>query len=57
MTRNKVQFQKGLSEAGFDAIYGTEEKCRAAVIASRWPNGFDCARLGNLVYETRHSCP
>jgi hypothetical protein len=41
MARNKVQFQKGLSEADFEAIYGTEEKCRAAVIASRWPNGFD----------------
>ena len=33
MARNKVQFQKGLSEAGFEAVYGTEEKCRAAVIA------------------------
>ena len=33
MARNKVQFQKGLSEAGFEALYGTEEKCRAVVIA------------------------
>ena len=41
MARNKVQFQKGLSEAAFEALYGTEEKCRAVVIASRWPNGFD----------------
>jgi hypothetical protein len=32
MARNKVQFRKGLSEAGFETIYGTEEKCRAAVI-------------------------
>jgi hypothetical protein len=31
MARNKVQFQKGLSEAGFEALYGTEEKCRAAI--------------------------
>ena len=29
MARNKVQFQKGLSEVGFEALYGTEEKCRA----------------------------
>jgi hypothetical protein len=42
MARNKVQFQKGLSEAGFDALYGTEAKCRAVVIASRWPKGFEC---------------
>ena len=38
MARNKVQFQKGLSEVGFDVLYGTEEKCRAVVTASRWPN-------------------
>ena len=46
MARNKVQFQKGLSEARFDVLYGTEEKCRAAVIASRWPNGFACPACG-----------
>ena len=46
MARNRVQFQKGLSEAGFDALYGTEEKCRAVVIASRWPNGFECPSCG-----------
>ena len=42
MARNKVQFQKGLSEAEFERRYGTEEQCREAVIASRWPNGFVC---------------
>jgi ribosomal protein L37AE/L43A len=50
MARNKVQFQKGLSEAGFEAVYGTEEKCRAAVIASRWPNGFECPACGEREY-------
>jgi transposase-like protein len=50
MARNKVQFQKGLSEAGFDALYGTEEKCRAVVIASRWPNGFECPACGGRAY-------
>ena len=50
MARNKVQFQKGLSEAGFEAVYGTEEKCRAAVIASRWPNGFECPACGDRGY-------
>jgi hypothetical protein len=34
MARNRVQFQKGLSEAAFDDLYGTEELCRAAVF--RW---------------------
>ena len=47
----KVQFQKGLSEAGFDALYGTEEKCRAVVIASRWPNGFECPACGGRTYS------
>jgi ribosomal protein L37AE/L43A len=50
MARNKVQFQKGLSEAEFDALYGTEEKCRAVVIASRWPNGFECPACGGHAY-------
>src|SRR4051812_49751853 len=50
MARNKVQFQKGLSEAGFDALDGTEEKCRAAVIASRWPNGFECPACGGRAH-------
>ena len=50
MARNKVQFQKGLSEAGFDALYGTEEKCRAVVIASRWPHGFECPACGGRAY-------
>jgi ribosomal protein L37AE/L43A/transposase-like protein len=50
MARNKVQFQKGLSEAGFDALYGTEEKCRAVVIASRWPNGFECPACGGRAH-------
>jgi len=31
MARNQVQFQKGLSEAGFAEIYGTEEQCHAAL--------------------------
>jgi hypothetical protein len=44
MARNKVQFQKGLSEAAFETLYGTQEKCRAVVIASRWPKGFEAAR-------------
>ena len=50
MARNKVQFQKGLSEAAFESAYGTEAKCRAVVIASRWPNGFECPACGGRAH-------
>lgn len=44
MARNKVQFQKGLSLAKFNACYGTEDQCHAALVAMRWPNGFVCPK-------------
>ena len=46
MPRNVVQFRKGLSEPAFDRHYGTEEQCRALVIALRWPDGFCCPACG-----------
>jgi transposase-like protein len=42
MARNKVQFQKGLSDARFDETYGSEEQCHAALVQWRWPDGFEC---------------
>src|SRR5215510_9934473 len=42
MARNRVQFQKGLSEAQFAVLYGTEDQCREAVMRWRWPSGFVC---------------
>ena len=42
MARNKVQFQKGISEAQFASLYGTEDQCREAVMRWRWPSGFVC---------------
>jgi Transposase zinc-ribbon domain len=33
---------RGLSEPEFQAAYGTEEQCRAAVEELRWPTGFVC---------------
>ena len=42
MARNKVQFQKGMSEAEFEGLYGTEALCRAALVRWRWPEGFQC---------------
>jgi len=47
MARNVVQFQKGLSEPAFDRQYGSEEQCRAVVVALRWPDGFCCPACGS----------
>jgi hypothetical protein len=37
---------RGLSEPEFQAAYGTEEQCRAAVEELRWPTGFVCPICG-----------
>jgi transposase-like protein len=42
MARNKVQFQKGMSEAQFEELYATEDLCHAALVQWRWPQGFEC---------------
>ena len=47
MARNRVQFQKGLSLAAFNARYGTQEACHAALVAMRWPDGFVCPGCGS----------
>ncbi|MDP1786385.1 IS1595 family transposase [Nitrosomonas sp.] len=49
---NKIQFQKGLSMAGFMEKYGTEDKCHAALVASRWPAGFVCPKCGGTHHST-----
>ena len=48
---NTVQFQRGLPMAEFMERYGTQEQCHAALVASRWPQGFVCPCCG----ATRHS--
>ena len=56
MARNKVQFQKGLSEAQFVVLYGTEAQCLEAVLRWRWPSGFVCPVCGgnqHSVIKTR----
>lgn len=50
MSINHIQFQRGLPMAEFMARYGTEERCHAALVASRWPHGFVCPDCGG----TRH---
>ena len=46
MKMNRVQFQAGLSMPEFFERYGTEAKCRQALAAARWPNGFVCPGCG-----------
>lgn len=46
MATNQVQFQRGLSIAEFLQRYGSEDKCEAAIVASRWPDGFRCPQCG-----------
>jgi hypothetical protein len=42
MAKNGVQFQRGLSLAGFLKEYGTVEQCERALEAMRWPEGYRC---------------
>lgn len=51
MARNPVQFQKGLGLAEFNARYGREDQCHAALIEMRWPEGFICERCGERKYS------
>lgn len=48
---NQVQFQRGLSMVEFMERYGSEQQCHAALVASRWPQGFVCPDCG----QSRHS--
>ena len=44
----RVQFQAGLSVVEFLDRYGSEDKCEAAVVATRWPKGFACPACGSF---------
>ncbi len=46
MAMNKVQFQPGLSMTEFMDRYGSDDKCEAALIESRWSAGFACPSCG-----------
>jgi transposase-like protein len=52
MAINQVQFQKGLSMAEFMNLYGTVEQCHAALVVSRWPNGFVCPNCAKSAHST-----
>jgi len=50
MSKDKMQFQRGMSLHKFMAQYGTAAQCAQALFAWRWPQGFVCPACGN----TRH---
>ncbi len=51
MSKNPVQFQKGMSLEAFLSEYGTEDQCRAALVRLRWPDGFVCPKCGGCDYS------
>jgi len=50
MSKNKIQFQKGLSLTSFLEEYGTEEQCFEALVKLRWPKGFECPKCWRKAY-------
>jgi hypothetical protein len=48
MAMNRVQFQKGLSMTEFNALYGNEDACHAAVERARWPHGLSQVRASRM---------
>lgn len=51
MPMNRIQFQPGLSLAGFLDQYGTEVACARALRRARWPKGFVCPRCAGRRYS------
>jgi transposase-like protein len=51
MALNRIQFQKGLSLPEFMKRYGTDKQCEAALVAARWPAGYECPRCGGRRYS------
>jgi transposase-like protein len=50
MSKNKVQFQKGMSLTDFMALYGSEAQCQTTLFQQRWPQGFRCPECGCTHY-------
>ncbi len=55
MSRNTVQFQKGMSLYDFMKRFGSEALCRKALFKWRWPQGFVCPECGGTSYCTLKS--
>jgi len=47
MSKNKIQFQKGLSLPDFLKAYGTQKQCQTALFQLRWPKRFVCPNCGD----------
>jgi len=43
---NRMQFEPGHSMTEFMQRYGCDAQCEAALVASRWPDGFACQKCG-----------
>ena len=52
MSINAIQFQRGLSLPQFQALYGSEQQCERALVAARWPHGWQCAHCGCKRFST-----
>jgi transposase-like protein len=50
MSKNKIQFQKGLSEPEFENSFGTEEQCWEQLVQWRRPSGFRCPHCESAKY-------
>ena len=50
MPMNRIQFQPGLSMPEFYERYGTEAQCEAALVKTRWPDGFRCPCCGGSAH-------
>ena len=55
MSRNTVQFQKGMSLGDFMKCFGSEALCREALFKWCWPQGFVCPQCGGTSYCTLKS--
>ena len=55
MSINAIPFQRGLSLPQFQALYGREQQCERALVAARWPHGWQCAHCGcKRFFHTRN---
>jgi transposase-like protein len=46
MSKNKIQFQQGLSLPKFFNSYGKEKQCEKTLYSMRWPQGLICSDCG-----------
>jgi ribosomal protein L37AE/L43A len=50
MSKQSIQFQKGLSINNFMSNYGTETKCKAALEQARYCRGYSCPKCGKTTF-------